>query len=342
MPLKLEIVEEQEQEQALSKGQQKKAQKRAAAAVEEKSKAAAPEPTSMEEQIKALISAIKRKIEEISIMIGEKQSIDDAYTQQLDELINKQQSNQQELDVLKEQLSLEKKKLSKNEQILKLLNGESENDSVGGADIVQPSTAKSAKQVPSSAPEAPTLAQKVAAAAALPMPALTKPPSVAPVPKGKEAASSSAVQLVKIESFQTVKGSKTFENPFVTTLISIAKLLGMKDTEPVCPATFANTLALEMIEFFATIENCPLRIMFCERKGCEHAKHFGNHKIFISKTIQQLKTNPTETLQVFESVVEHLSIAGINGMFEGKKFVYDENMRDFAFHISAEYYQAIQ
>ena len=331
------------QEQTPSKGQLKKAEKRAAAAVEEKSKAAAPEPTSMEEQIKAVISPIKLNIEEILSRIAQKQSIDDGYTQQLDELINKQQSNQQELDVLKEELLLEKNKLfNEKEKILSLLNSGSENDSVGGAGPAQPPTAKSAKQAPSSAPKAPTLAQKAAAAAALPTPVPTKAPSVAPAPKGKEAASSSAFQLVKIESFQTVKGNKTFENPFVTTLISIAKLLGMKDTEPVCPATFANTLALEMIEFFATIKNCPLCIMFCERKGCEHAKHFGNHKIFISKTIEQLKTNPTETLQVFESVVEHLSIAGINGMFEGKKFVYDENMRDFAFHISAEYYQAIQ
>ena len=338
MPLKLEIVEEQEQ--ALSMGQQKNAEKRAA---KEKDKTVEPvEPTSIEQQIKTLISSILIKIDEISILIAEKKSIDDEFTNQLEKLLEKQQINQQEMTHLEAQLSKLKNELSTNEQILKLLNGKTDNDSVGGAGPAQPPTAKSAKQVPSSAPEAPTLAQKVAAAAALPTPVPTKAPSVAPAPKGKEAASSSAVQLVKIESFKTVKGNKTFENPFVTTLISIAKLLGMKDTEPVCPATFANTLALEMIEFFATIENCPLRIMFCERKGCEHAKHFGNHKIFISKTIQQLKTNPTETLQVFESVVEHLSIAGINGMFEGKKFVYDENMRDFAFHISAEYYQAIQ
>jgi len=220
---------------------------------------------------------------------------------------------------------------------------DSQDDSVGGADIVPPPTAKSANQEATAATKAPTLAQKVAAAAALPPPSSTKGPSVAPAPKGKEAAASSAVQPVNIENvFMTVKGSKTFENPFVTTLISIAKLLNMKDMEPVCPATFANTIANEMIQFFAKIKDCPLHIMFCERKGCEHAKHFGNHDIFISKTIRQLKTNPTGTLQVFESVVEHLSIAGINGMFKDKKFVYDENMRDFAFHISAEYYQAIQ
>lgn len=333
--LKLEI----EETPALSKGQQKKADMRAAAekqpkAEEDAVKQPKAAPTSMDEQIKALIDAIKIKIEEISILIAEKQSIDDAFKRQLEELLNHRQGNQQELTSLQAQLS----------KFKKVLTEETDNDSVGGADIVQPPTAKSAKQEPSPATKAPTLAQKAAAAASLVAPAPTKAPSVAPALKGKEAASaaSSKVALVEVEPFMIKNGKGcAIENPIVTTMHAMDKLLDMRG-DPMCPATFAQAVLALLIDSFKEMDNYPVRKMPCERKGCEHAKKFGNHTDLIAKIEKVFFENPTETLKVFEMVVQNLSIAGVNGMFEGKKFSREEKMTDFVFDLSDQYSQAIQ
>lgn len=330
MSLNLEIKETP----ALSKGQQKKADKRAAtqedAVVQPKTA-----PTSIEEQIEDKISSSKLKIEGISILIAEKQSIDDAFKRQLEELLNHQQGNQQELTDLQAQLSKFKKELAKSEKIKMLLTQETDNDSVGGADIVQPPTAKSAKQEP-------TLAQKAAAAASLVAPAPTKAPSVAPALKGKEAAAPSKVALVEVEPFMIKKGKGcAIENPIVTTMHAMDKLLDMRG-DPMCPATFAQAVLARLIDSFEEIDYCPVRKMPCERKGCDHAKKFGNHTDLIAKINKIFYENRIETLKVFEMVVKNLSIAGVNGMFEGKKFSHEKEMTDFVFDLSDQYYQTLQ
>lgn len=333
MSLNLEILEVAH----LSKGQKKKAEKRAAAAaVEEKSKAAAPEPTSMEEQIKALISAIKLKIEEISILIAEKQSIDDAYTQQLDELCEKQESNQQELDDFKAQLSKLQKELAKNEQIKKLLAEDPENDSVGGADIVQQPTAKSAKKEPTVATKAPTLAQKAAAAAALPPPSSTKAPLVAPALKGKEAPASSAVQLVKFDPFKTKKGGFVKENDFLTIVQAMCQILKV---DTVCVQTFGQEILANLLHCLSIKEeehrffDVP-----CLRGGCKLAKH----DAFKEKISQAFCEKSEETLSIFQMAVENLKIAGVNGMFDNGRFCADQDMREHALFLIGQYYQTIQ
>ena len=344
MSLNLEIQEIPVSAPApLSKGQQKKADKRAAAQEDAvvQPKAA---PTSMEEQIKALIDASNLKIEEISILIAEKQSIDDAFKRQFEELLNHQQGNQQELTSLQAQLSKFKKELAKSEKIKMLLTQETDNDSVGGADIVQPPTAKSAKQEPSPATKAPTLAQKAAAAASLVAPAPTKAPSVAPALKGKEAAAaaSSKVALVEVEPFKIVKkGKGAVESSIVTTMHALGELLDMRG-DPMCPATFAQAVLARLIDSFEQIDYCPVRKMPCERKGCDHAKKFGNHTDLVNKIEKVFYEQPSQTLKVFEMVVKNLSIAGVNGMFEGKKFSHEKEMTDFVFDLSDQYYQTLQ
>jgi hypothetical protein len=343
MSLKLEIVEEQPPMQSLTKTQEKKAKTAAraatAAVAEEKSKASADVPSSIKEQINVLISAISRQIEEISILIAEKQSIDDGLKIQLQELLDQQQSNQQELNVFKEKLSQEKNKLSNNKKILSLLNGESENDSVGGADIVRPSTAMSAKmQEPSSAPKAPTLAQKAAAAAALPTPVPTKAPSVAPALKGKQAAASSvassAVQLVKITPFQTVKKGKTGKNDFLTIVMAMCQLL---EVDTACVQTFVQEVTGILINCLS-IEDYPFREVPCTRGGCKLAKH----DAFKEKVSHVFYEKSEETLSIFQMAVENLMIAGVNGNFDDGRFRADEDLRADALALIEQYYQTIQ